>query len=154
MPRFSKFTHSFRHSHKTASVYPYSIPCATHALPISSFLIWSSLQYWKGLHIMKLPIMKFSPHSPNFLPFRSTYFQHHALNTLSLQSSLHERDKDPHLYITTGKIRVLYILLFTFVGSRQKDERFRTEGQQTFAEFNLFLISSWTKIWIVCSPHI
>jgi len=24
-----------------------------------------------------------------------------------------------------------------FVGSRQKDERFRTEGQQTFAEFNL-----------------
>ena len=71
------------------------------------------------------------------LLLRSTYFQHHALNILNLWSSLHARDQVSHPYITTGKIRVLYILHFMFVGSRQKDERFRTEGQQTFAEFNL-----------------
>jgi hypothetical protein len=36
------------------------------------------------------------------------------LKTLSLFSSLEVRDQVSHLYITTGKITVLYILIFRF----------------------------------------
>jgi hypothetical protein len=45
-------------------------------------------------------------------------------NTFSLCSSLTIRDHVSHPYRTTGKMIVLYILIFTFFNSRREVERF------------------------------
>jgi phosphate starvation-inducible membrane PsiE len=45
-------------------------------------------------------------------------------NTLNLCSSLYLRDQVSHPYKTTGKMTVLYILIFTFLASRQEGGRF------------------------------
>jgi hypothetical protein len=76
---------------------------------------------------MKLLIMQFSPtpitlslYGPNIL---NSLFS----NTLSLCSSLNVRDQDSHPYKTTGKIIVIYIIIFTFLDTRREDKRFWTE---------------------------
>jgi hypothetical protein len=48
-------------------------------------------------------------------------------DTLSLCTSLNVRDQVSHPYKTTGKIKVFYILIFTFLDSRREDKRFWTE---------------------------
>ena len=48
-------------------------------------------------------------------------------NTLSLRSSLNVSDQVSHPYKTTGRIIVLYILMFIFWDSKLVDKRFRTE---------------------------
>ena len=48
-------------------------------------------------------------------------------NTLSLRSSLNVSDQVSHPYRTTGRITVLYILIFIFWGSKLEDKRFCTE---------------------------
>jgi hypothetical protein len=47
--------------------------------------------------------------------------------TLSLCSSLKVRDQVSHPYNTTGKITVLYILIFRFLGMKREDKRFWTK---------------------------
>jgi hypothetical protein len=71
---------------------------------------------------------------PNILP--NTLFS----NTLSLCSSLNLRDQVSHPYRTTGKIIVLYIVIFTLLDSRREDKWFWTEQWQALPEFNLPLI--------------
>jgi hypothetical protein len=69
--------------------------------------------------VMKLLIVQFSSTSCYFGPsvLCSTVF------SISLCSSLNIRDKVSHPHKTTGKIMVLYILIFTFLGSRRDDKR-------------------------------
>jgi hypothetical protein len=58
------------------------------------------------------------------------------------------RDQVSHHYETTGKI--LYILvLFKISEMRQEGRRLWTDWQEAFPEFNLLLISSWMKFWLV-----
>jgi hypothetical protein len=49
------------------------------------------------------------------------------LNTLSLCSSLSVRDQVSNPYKTTGKIIVLYTLIFVFFDSNLEDKRFCIE---------------------------
>jgi hypothetical protein len=63
--------------------------------------------------------------------------------------SLKVRDQVSHPYSTTGKILVMFILIFRFFDMRQEDRRFWTEWQQAFPEFNLLLNSLRMSFWFV-----
>ena len=62
-------------------------------------------------------------------------------NTFSLHSSLNVSGQVSNPYKITGKIIILYILIFKFFDSNLKDKRFRTEWEQAFPDLNLLLIS-------------
>jgi hypothetical protein len=55
-------------------------------------------------------------------------------------------DQVSHPHKTTGKIIVLYTLIFIFFENRQEDKRFWTEWKVAFSEFNLVLIYLWMQL--------
>ena len=70
-------------------------------------------------------------------------------NTLSFLSSHSVNDQVSHTYKATGKVTVLYILIFKFSDSNLEDKRFCTKWQQAFPDLNLLLISSRIEFWFV-----
>jgi hypothetical protein len=62
---------------------------------------------------------------PNIL--LSTLFS----NTLLLRTSLNISDHDPHPYKTTGKIIILYVLIFIRLDSQMEDNIFCTVREQS-----------------------
>ena len=80
--------------------------------------------------------------SPNIL-LRTLF-----LNTFSLCFSLNVSDQVSHPY-KTGKIIVMYILIFMFLVSQLEDVRFCTQWQQAFPDFILLVISCWMEFWFV-----
>jgi hypothetical protein len=77
---------------------------------------------------MKL-IMQFPPISCHMIPLRSKYSLQHPVLKLSVYvPPLMLKTKFlSHPYRTTGKIIVLYILIFMFSDSKREDKRFWTE---------------------------
>ena len=97
---------------------------------------------WWGQQVTKFPIMQFSPLPCYFVLLRTNFFLSILFsNTLSLRSSHNVSNQVSRPY-KTGKIIVLYHSIFIFLHSKLEDK------MQTFPDFNLLLISSWTKFYI------
>ena len=96
----------------------------THViLDLITWIIFGEEYRWLSSSLCSLPhsSVTMSLSGPNIL--LRTLFS----NTLSLHSSINVSGQSLHPYKTTGKIIVLYILIFKFLDSKLEDKRFCTK---------------------------
>jgi hypothetical protein len=98
-------------------------PAYHDLLDLNTLTVFSEVyKLWgSSLHSLLQPPTTSSLLHPNIL--LSSLFS----DTLSLSSYLSVRDQVTHPYKTTGKIIVLYILIFKFSARRLEDKGFWTE---------------------------
>jgi hypothetical protein len=80
--------------------------------------------FGEACYVMKLPIMQSSPASYHFSLLGPNILLSNLLsNTINHCFSLIVREKVSHPYKTTGKIMILYILIFELLEWRQENKR-------------------------------
>ena len=99
--------------------FPHVSPYVLHAPPTSVFLIWSPEWYLVKSRVHQAPrVMQSPPHLCYLVLLRPTISSTLFSKTFSLVSSLNVSDQVSHPHKTTGKILVLYILVFTLLDSK------------------------------------
>jgi hypothetical protein len=99
-------------------------------VPRLSYYSWfdytKNILWW--VQVMKFLLMQCSPLSCCLVPLRHKYpSQHPILEHPQSLFSLSVKDQVSHPYKTTGKIILLYTLIFVFLDSNLEERRFCTE---------------------------
>jgi len=118
-------------------VFTCCMPCSSHSSSYDTQIMILRITNHDALYYALFSSLLLLPSS-----LAEYLLQHPVLEHPQHTFSLNVRNQLSHPYKTTGKIIVLYILTFFFLGSRQEHKRFCTKCYQAFPEILLLLMFS------------